>query len=68
MARSSISEHNRRLWDELAGQAAANLPATGAEALDGLTALELAEVGPVAGKRLLHLQCHLGLAALGWAR
>ena len=69
MARSTISDNNRRLWDELAGQAAANLPATDAAAdIEGLTALEMAEVGPVAGKRLLHLQCHLGLGALEWAR
>ena len=33
-----------------------------------LHALELDEVGPVAGKRLLHLQCHFGLDALSWAR
>lgn len=29
---------------------------------------ERAELGPVAGKRLLHLQCHLGLDTLSWAR
>ena len=68
MVQSTTSENNRRLWDELAARAAADLPATGAADLNGLTALELAEVGPVAGKRLLHLQCHLGLGALSWAR
>jgi len=30
--------------------------------------LEQTEVGPVAGKRLLHLQCHMGLDTLSWAR
>ncbi len=30
--------------------------------------LELEEVGDVAGKRLLHLQCHFGLDTLSWAR
>ncbi|HEX9131303.1 MAG TPA: class I SAM-dependent methyltransferase [Ktedonobacteraceae bacterium] len=30
--------------------------------------LELAEVGDVAGKRLLHLQCHFGMDTLSWAR
>ena len=68
MAPPNMQESNRRLWDELAAQAVANLPATGAADLNGLTSLELAEVGPVAGKRLLHLQCHVGLAALSWAR
>src|SRR5947208_16193052 len=30
--------------------------------------LELAEVGDVAGKKLLHLQCHFGMDTLSWAR
>ena len=30
--------------------------------------LELEEVGGVAGKTLLHLQCHFGLDTLSWAR
>lgn len=29
---------------------------------------EIADVGPVSGKRLLHLQCHFGLDTLSWAR
>ena len=29
---------------------------------------EVAEVGPVEGKSLLHLQCHFGLDTLSWAR
>ncbi len=29
---------------------------------------EIAEVGDVAGKNLLHLQCHFGLDTLSWAR
>jgi SAM-dependent methyltransferase len=33
-----------------------------------LNALEVGEVGPVAGKSLLHLQCHFGLDTLSWAR
>ena len=33
-----------------------------------LRPLEIAEVGDVAGKRLLHLQCHFGLDTLSWAR
>jgi 2-polyprenyl-3-methyl-5-hydroxy-6-metoxy-1,4-benzoquinol methylase len=35
---------------------------------NSLKALELGEVGPVAGKRLLHLQCHFGMDTLSWAR
>ncbi len=33
-----------------------------------LNKLELEEVGDVAGKSLLHLQCHFGLDTLSWAR
>ena len=33
-----------------------------------LTGIELREVGPVAGKKLLHLQCHFGQDTLSWAR
>jgi SAM-dependent methyltransferase len=33
-----------------------------------LNALELQEVADVAGKSLLHLQCHFGLDTLSWAR
>src|SRR5580765_6915792 len=29
---------------------------------------EIEEIGPVAGKSLLHLQCHFGLDTLSWAR
>lgn len=29
---------------------------------------EVADLGDVAGKRLIHLQCHLGLDTLSWAR
>jgi SAM-dependent methyltransferase len=35
---------------------------------DALRAFELAEVGGVAGRSLLHLQCHIGLDTLSWAR
>ena len=33
-----------------------------------LNLLEMEEVGDVAGKTLLHLQCHFGLDSLSWAR
>jgi SAM-dependent methyltransferase len=35
---------------------------------DRLRSIELAELGNVAGKSLLHLQCHFGLDTLAWAR
>ncbi|MEU4781020.1 class I SAM-dependent methyltransferase [Micromonospora sp. NPDC023633] len=35
---------------------------------DTLRDFELAEVGDVSGKTLLHLQCHIGLDTLSWAR
>jgi 2-polyprenyl-3-methyl-5-hydroxy-6-metoxy-1,4-benzoquinol methylase len=35
---------------------------------DSLPEFEVAEVGDVAGKTLLHLQCHIGLDTLSWAR
>jgi SAM-dependent methyltransferase len=35
---------------------------------DSLRPFEVAEVGDVRDKRLLHLQCHIGLDTLSWAR
>lgn len=62
---------NRLHWDERA----AVHPTTDfydiAGFIDGKCALnpvEVSEVGDVAGKRLLHLQCHFGLDTLSWAR
>ncbi|PSK89669.1 methyltransferase family protein [Murinocardiopsis flavida] len=64
-------ERNRAMWDErvplhevsdfydVAGFRA------GAEAL---TDFQIAEVGDVQGKSLLHLQCHIGLETLAFAR
>lgn len=64
-------EANRRLWD-------ARTPIhvrSDFYDVDGfrsgttsLRPLEIEEVGDVAGKRLLHLQCHFGLDTLSWAR
>lgn len=62
---------NRGLWDEMA----ALHPSTELYDLDGLVAgrddlrpWEDAELGPVAGLDLVHLQCHLGTDTIGWAR
>jgi SAM-dependent methyltransferase len=62
---------NRALWDELTAIHAqsAFYGVEGFLAGDSsLGAIELEEVGDVAGKRLLHLQCHFGLDTLSWAR
>ncbi len=63
-------ESNRLLWDEMArvhirAYKEVQLLRDGAEILDEI---ELREVGNVAGKRLLHLQCHIGTDTLAWAR
>jgi SAM-dependent methyltransferase len=62
---------NRALWDlwtdeheaspfyDLAGFRAGK---------DRLHSIELSELGDVAGKSLLHLQCHFGMDTLAWAR
>ena len=62
---------NRAWWDERAPLHAG--PGSGYD-LDAfrrdpqrLGAIELAEVGDVAGKTLLHLQCHIGTDTLSWA-
>lgn len=64
-------ETNRALWDERvpihvasAFYDVAGFRAGGSSLRD----FELAELGEVAGRRLLHLQCHFGLDTLSWAR
>ena len=61
--------NNQTLWDELTAIHAEAYPVAefkaGTKKLDSLVT---AEVGPVAGKTLLHLQCHFGMDTLGWAR
>jgi 2-polyprenyl-3-methyl-5-hydroxy-6-metoxy-1,4-benzoquinol methylase len=69
-----VDEHlatNLRFWDEIAPHHAASQ----AYAVDSfvagrntLGAPELAEVGDVTGRELVHLQCHIGLDSLSWAR
>jgi SAM-dependent methyltransferase len=62
---------NRALWDGWtkihAGSAFYDVEGFRAGALT-LKPLELERVGSVAGKNLLHLQCHFGLDTLSWAR
>ncbi len=68
---NSFVRANQTLWDEWAklhlasGYYAADTLRGGGVTLG---ALERAEVGEVTGKTLLHLQCHLGLDTLSWAR
>ena len=69
--REAYFEANRAMWDErvaihvgsrfydVAGFMAGR---------DTLRPFELAEVGDVAGKTLVHLQCHFGQDTLSWAR
>ncbi|MGW6392321.1 class I SAM-dependent methyltransferase [Streptomyces sp. NPDC055103] len=64
-------EANRARWDERvpihAASAYYDLESFRA-GKDALRDFELAEVGDVTGRSLLHLQCHIGLDTLSWAR
>ena len=64
-------EANRRRWDQLTiehkDSAFYDLERFKA-GKDRLRSIELSELGNVAGKSLLHLQCHFGLDTLAWAR
>ena len=53
------NEHEQSPFYDLAGFKAGN---------DRLRSIELQELGDVAGKSLLHLQCHFGMDTLAWAR
>lgn len=62
---------NRALWDERVPIHAASTSYNIDGFLDGdnvLMDFEVGEIGDVAGKRLLHLQCHMGQETLTWAR
>lgn len=70
-AAESWLETNRSWWDERVGPHAEG----SFYDLQGLIAgrsdlrpWELAEVGPVEGKDLIHLQCHLGTDTIDWVR
>ena len=72
MTEKSMIEANRELWDAWTGINAQSdfydLESFRA-GQSSLQAVELEELGPlVAGKSLLHLQCHFGLDTLSWAR
>jgi len=62
---------NQALWDEYAqinSQSRMYDLAGFRAGRNALHALEIEELGPVAGKSLLHLQCHFGMDTLTWAR
>ncbi|MHA2281099.1 MAG: class I SAM-dependent methyltransferase [Promethearchaeota archaeon] len=66
-------EANKELWDEFARlhYKAESEEYSVKSFLEGETTLnsyELKEMGNVKGKSLLHLQCHIGLDTLSWAR
>jgi SAM-dependent methyltransferase len=66
-------EQNRRLWDAWAAFHVGSQFYDVASFIDGrkpirIADYELAEVGSVKGKSLLHLQCHFGMDTLSWAR
>jgi SAM-dependent methyltransferase len=69
--RDDHRELNRRWWDERVPihVRSAYYDVEAFKRGEGsLRPFELEEVGDVAGKRLLHLQCHFGLDTLSWAR
>jgi SAM-dependent methyltransferase len=62
---------NKNLWDQWTGEHEKS-PfydlAGFRQGKDRLRSIELSELGDVAGKTLLHLQCHFGMDSLAWAR
>lgn len=71
MSDDAYRRANRRLWDTWARlhEAAPFYDVAAFRAgASSLNPVEVAEVGPVAGRSMLHLQCHFGLDTLSWAR
>lgn len=69
--RDSWRDANRAMWDERVPIHAASrfYDQDGFRKGGGdVNAFEAAEVGDVTGKRLVHLQCHMGQNTLSWAR
>jgi 2-polyprenyl-3-methyl-5-hydroxy-6-metoxy-1,4-benzoquinol methylase len=65
-------EINRQNWDERAAiharEALGDMLARFRAGEDALLAMEAAELGDISGKRVLHLQCHIGRDTLCLAR
>lgn len=68
----SIYQHaNRAMWNAWAGlhwDSEFYDVAAFKKGQSSLKYVEIEEMGDVAGKRLLHLQCHFGMDTLSWAR
>ncbi|WP_428492918.1 class I SAM-dependent methyltransferase [Rhodopila sp.] len=67
----SWRELNRAMWDEKVPLHVASLVYDVAGFKAGRTTLkrrEIADLGDVSGKQLIHLQCHFGMDSLSWAR
>lgn len=69
MSQNKFEDANQRMWDELAP---VHYKSYGLDRLrKGQTLLDeiqIAEVGDVKGKTMLHLQCHIGSDTLSWAQ
>lgn len=68
---SSVIQTNLDWWDERAPMHASSKFYSLERVIAGeqrLSAYEIEEVGPVEGKKLLHMQCHLGTESVNWAR
>jgi SAM-dependent methyltransferase len=69
-----MDEHtrvNRKFWDEVSPHHAASDfydVESFINGADTLGAIESAELGDLSGQRMVHLQCHIGLDTLSWAR
>jgi len=69
-----VDEHtavNRDFWDEVAPHHEASEfydVESFVAGRDTLGDIEVAELGDMAGRRMVHLQCHIGLDTLSWAR
>jgi SAM-dependent methyltransferase len=62
---------NQRHWNDVTPQHVASESydlASFKAGANSLRSVELEELGDVAGKSLLHLQCHFGMDTLSWAR
>jgi 2-polyprenyl-3-methyl-5-hydroxy-6-metoxy-1,4-benzoquinol methylase len=62
---------NQKFWDEIAPHHAASefyAVERFVAGADTLGEIELAELPDVSGQRMVHLQCHIGLDTLSWAR
>lgn len=67
---NSAERKNQALWDELAPVHFKSYTEVATLRQGGicLDEIELADLGDVTGKSLLHLQCHIGTDTLSWAR